>query len=155
MKDYAQEPRRFEGLDIFGTEINGYVGTVSGHSGNARRIVACVNACKDIPSEKLDGLATMARLGIELTDAINDPDGRFNRLEKEHYANEFALDKAGISGEACGAKVSKGIELLASQRDELLAALTHAATDYIDQNGSVPSWWTEKIRQMVKETTHA
>ena len=40
-----------------------------------------------------------------------------------------------------------------AQRDELLAALTHAATDYIDQNGSVPSWWTEKIRQMVKETT--
>lgn len=90
---------------------------------DARRIVACVNACRDIPSEKLDGLATMARLGIELTDAINDPDGRFNRLEKEHHANEFALDKAGISGENCGAKVSKGIELLTAQRDELLVAM--------------------------------
>ena len=42
------------------------------------------------------------------------------------------------------------LERTKSQRDELLAALTHAATDYIDQNGSVPSWWTDKIRQMVK-----
>ena len=45
------------------------------------------------------------------------------------------------------------LEELTAHRDELLAALTHAATDYIDQNGSVPSWWTDNIRQMVKETT--
>ena len=47
------------------------------------------------------------------------------------------------------------IAALTAQRDELLAALTHAATDYIDQNGSVPSWWTDKIRQMVKDMPHA
>lgn len=47
------------------------------------------------------------------------------------------------------------IQLLTAQRDELLAALTHAATDYIDQNGMVPSWWTDKIRQMVKDMPHA
>ena len=86
----------------------------------ARRIVACVNACAEIETEKLE-------------ENISDP-------------------VAGLFGRIA-ARLSKENRVLTAQRDELLAALTHAATDYIDQNGSVPSWWTDKIRQMVKETT--
>jgi len=125
-------------------------------SANARRIVACVNACADIPSDKLDGLATMARLGIELSDAINDPDGRFNRLEKEHYANEFALEKAGISGEACETKVSKGIELLTAQRDELLAALKDCI--YTAENFGIPYAGRDardRAKVIIKKYDHA
>lgn len=74
--------------------------------------------------------------------------------EKCGYCENKALCCAtGIS--ASIRKVSADLLDARAQRDELLAALTHAATDYIDQNGSVPSWWTDKIRQMVKETTHA
>ena len=37
------------------------------------------------------------------------------------------------------------------EREMLLAKLTHAATDFIDQNGCKPLWWTEDIVKMVKQ----
>jgi hypothetical protein len=42
------------------------------------------------------------------------------------------------------------IEEIISERDLLLGKLTHAATDYIDQNGCKPIWWTDDIVEMVK-----
>ena len=35
-------------------------------------------------------------------------------------------------------------------RDKLFAALTHAAADYIDQNGCKPLWWTTEMADMAK-----
>ena len=36
-----------------------------------------------------------------------------------------------------------------AERDEMLAALTRAAKDFINQNGTKPEWWTENIRNLV------
>jgi hypothetical protein len=38
-----------------------------------------------------------------------------------------------------------------TERDELFAALTHAATDFLDQNGCKPTWWTPRISEMTKK----
>lgn len=82
---------------------------------NARRIVACVNACAGIEQKILEDPEYSIKAELDSLDSIIETSAKY-----------------------------------LAQRDELLAALTHAATDYIDQNGSVPSWWTDKIRQMVK-----
>jgi len=71
---------------------------------NARRIVACVNACIGIDTETLEAPGSLAEI----------------------------------------------IRNRKSQFDELLAALTEAANDYISQNGSRPSWWTNDIAQIAK-----
>jgi len=91
---------------------------------NARRIVACVNALEGVATDRLE-TANISGSGF-WGKCIHDADVKYSELAIQNKE-------------------------LTAQRDELLAALTHAATDYIDQNGSVPSWWTEKIRQMVKD----
>ena len=104
----------------------------------ARRIVACVNACAGLEVEGLE--ESLESGGVK---AIAE--GFFQvQSERDEYKRKFyALCEVINDPEG-------RLSTLERQRDELLAALTHAATDYIDQNGSVPSWWTDKIRQMVK-----
>ena len=148
---------------------------------NARRIVACVNACSSCSDEDLadDCVNKMRKDRDDLLNTLYSITEQ--GVSDQHRSREDLLEeKVSLAVKAvnrvqnknhclqCGAELSlvavssdpnyphsncvpgnKILELTA-QRDELLAALTHAATDYIDQNGSVPSWWTDKIRQMVK-----
>lgn len=58
------------------------------------------------------------------------------------------LEKAG-TGLMSEAAICVG--RLTKERDMLLAKLTKAATDYIDQNGSRPLWWTSDIVKMVQK----
>jgi hypothetical protein len=73
---------------------------------------------------------------------------------------ETVWEKAMMAaiGEDGPVSVSCAIGRLKEERDELLAALIDAGNDYISQNGSKPSWWTDDIAHLAyehkKEASH-
>jgi hypothetical protein len=122
MKDFG-EPWYLSDCSASSKEVKAFndmgVGVLDGFGDEFyRRIVACVNFCNGIETEKLEKEVEMPGIGL------------FGKI---------------------AARLTIENKQLTAQRDELLAALTHAVTDYIDQNGMKPSWWTEKIVAMVKE----
>jgi len=71
---------------------------------NARRIVACVNACAEVEEKDLPSLKRDALLGRVLTDAINDPDGRIATLERQRDELLAALKECADFIDDCGAQ---------------------------------------------------
>lgn len=120
------------------------------------RYTSRANECQSIR----EGLS-WAMLDINVTFQVHDDNKQYCLqcgaellLDAVPINPDLALSQTVSACHACHSRAyntpGNKIMELTKQRDELLAALTHAATDYIDQNGSVPSWWTDKIRQLVK-----
>ena len=75
---------------------------------NARRIVACVNACRGLPTDELEQKGLVAAVGTQLLEADRQCDELRQERQREH-----AL-RVRLTGE---------LEVASQQRDELLAAL--------------------------------
>lgn len=59
--DYAERPNRFSVWDFSGAEIALIVGEPGRYKANAERIVACVNACKNVSNADLEDVAAGRR----------------------------------------------------------------------------------------------
>ena len=75
---------------------------------DARRIVACVNACRGLPTDELEQKGLVAAVGTQLIETERQCDELRQERQREH-----AL-RVRLTGE---------LEVASQQRDELLAAL--------------------------------
>jgi len=76
-----------------------------------------------------------------------------NGVGVDRMKSQNALDKAGLSCEACEGYVFRGIELLTAQRDELLAALKEVFDDYnacsiVDE---MNLRWANKVKSLIEK----
>lgn len=110
------------------------------------------NLCpKECPYYKYDNCPTTPskkEFALDLLNARSQRDTAWQELREIREAikadeNESTADE---------------VRSLVAERDELLAVLIDAGNDYISQNGSRPSWWTDDIAHLAyehkKEVTH-
>lgn len=82
MTNHTPEPWSYSGLEIIGSyadddvrkiaNLSSTVGKFEIEKANARRIVACVNACKGLSNEDLENGALFSAAGIELFGENNE-----------------------------------------------------------------------------------
>lgn len=115
---------------------NGYLAEVrdcggGGVAENARRIVACVNACEGLDTSQLEQFGLGTAFGTSLFDVTAQRDQLQSQLEAE---------RASLFAE------SQRKQQLEQQRDELLASLG-AASNYIDHLGGLSNGYRTVIQK--------
>lgn len=95
---------------------------------DARRIVACVNACRGLPTDELEQKGLVAAVGTQLIEADRQCDELRQERQREH-----AL-RVRLTGE---------LEVASQQRDELLAAL--------DEISKLPSYRQDECSEMARD----
>ena len=108
---------------------------------NARRIVACVNACRGLPTDELEQKGLVAAVGTQLLDADDRAEGQEREIRKLARTTADAENKLADA---------------LDQRDELLAVLKKLSGDVeelmkesggvygLHQNGE-PAPWAELV----------
>lgn len=95
---------------------------------DARRIVACVNACRGLPTDELEQKGLVAAVGTQLIETDRQCDELRQERQREH-----AL-RVRLTGE---------LEVASQQRDELLAAL--------DEISKLPSYRQDECSEMARD----
>lgn len=90
------------------------IGRGPDRDGNARRIVACVNACRGLPTEELEQKGIVAAVGTQLLAADDRAEGQEREIRR----------LAGIASDAQN-QLSDAL----NQRDELLTAIESLLAD--------------------------
>jgi len=75
---------------------------------DARRIVACVNACRGLPTDELEQKGLVAAVGTQLLDADQQRDELLTALEEIAGCDPYHQSSAGTIARAAIAKAKGG-----------------------------------------------
>lgn len=73
-------------------------GSVAGGKENARRIVACVNACRGLGTDELEQHGLVSAVGYELIELTKQRDELLEALEEVTEYAEMAMEQANKAG---------------------------------------------------------
>jgi hypothetical protein len=132
---YVDDKFSFGKIPIYGAEAE----TV------ARRVAASLNACNDMPIEKLEsGSPEWWGEYVSRDRPAMEREIEKLRKENEHYKNlsETLID---------GINDPEGrLSTLINQRNSVFSILKEAAQDFVSANGTRPTWWDRHIALLVE-----
>jgi hypothetical protein len=110
---------------------------------DARRLVACWNACLDAPTDELE------KMGTDFMKCFND----LYAEAQEGKRLKAILEDHGPEGHNV---TNQQYVELRTNLERVMASLKLAAIDFASQNGTKPAWWKSVLDLYLKdkETTH-